>query len=363
MRGSPAREPAGGEESLDLAGRLRRHAGHCARFGSPLSAAVLTACADDAAAGGPVADLLADVDAPAGSALGLRLLAALHRLVLTREAPALALHYPTVGGSPGPDAGRAAVATVAERSAALAPFVRRPVQTNEVGRTAALLGGLLHLQRATGRPVRLLELGSSAGLALRVDRYAVEAADGRVLGDPASPVRLPRAWVGEPPPHDDRLRLVEARGCDPAPLDPTTAEGRLVLSSSVWADQVERFARLGAALRVAAAVPARVDRAGAATWLADRLAEPARDDALTVVWHAVVWQYVPAAERAAVLAALDDAGRRGLLAHLRLEPDDPSAGQEHRLRLTTWRDGQSDERLLGQAPAHGLPVTWGPAGG
>ena len=71
----------------------------------------MRAAADDIAAGGRVADLFASVPNPSGSLPALRLLAALHHLVLAGRAPELAAFYPSAGGTRAPaDAWPAAVA-------------------------------------------------------------------------------------------------------------------------------------------------------------------------------------------------------------------------------------------------------------
>ena len=341
-----------------LAQRFREQAEHCRRMGSPLMTQLLEGAADDLDAGGPAADLLRPHEHdPRGTVPALRLAGALHRLVLERRAPALALHYPTVGGTPG-DVWAAARTVIAEQHDDLRPLLRRPVQTNEVGRSAALYGGLLHVTAATGLPVRLLEIGASAGLNLSVDRFGYDVADGVVLGDPASPVRLTRPWTGALPPYDVAPRLVERRGCDPAPLDPASAADRLTLTSYVWADQLERFERLRAALGVAAAHPEPVERLPASAFLERELATPTPGVA-TVVWHSVVWQYLDPGERRRVDELLDDAGRRATddapLMRLSLEPHREDDGA-FTLRLTSRPGG--DAVVLADAEGHGPPVRW-----
>ena len=128
--------------------------------------------------------------------------------------------------------------------------IRRPVQTNEPGRSAVLFGGLLHVASRTAKPLRLLEIGASAGLNLLVDRYAYELTSGRVLGDPDSALRLVAPWQGDLP--AGSFEIVERLGCDPNPLEPRSTADRLTLTSYVWGDQLERFERLRGALQVAA---------------------------------------------------------------------------------------------------------------
>jgi hypothetical protein len=337
--------------------RLRQQADFCRGAGSRLTADLLDGAAGDLDTGGPVAELLLPLaDDPEGSVAGLRFAGALHRLVLERRAPALAVHYPSVGGTLG-DLWPVARRTVAEHLDELHELVRRPVQTNEVGRSSALLGGLLHVSARTSLPVRLLEVGASGGLNLQVDRFRHEVTESVVLGDPASPVVLAEPWQGALPPYDAPLEVVERSGCDPAPLDPARTEDRLTLTSYVWADQPERFERLRAALEVAAAHPVVVERAGAADFTARELSP--RAGVATVLWHSIVLQYVPPAERELLLGRLDAAGERAThaapLAHLALEPV-PDVSGHFQLGLTTWPGGVHE--VLADCHGHGPPVVW-----
>jgi hypothetical protein len=223
----------------------------------------------------------------------------------------------------------------------------RTVQTNEVGRSAVLFGALGMI----GGPVRLLEVGASAGLNLRCDHFAYQSGD-LVVGDAASPVVIPDAWE-TPPPARREYRVVERHGCDPNPLDPTTTDGRLTLTSYVWADQVARLERLRGALDVASRVPARVERAGALEFLTRELAA-ARDDVTTVVWHSVVWQYVDPAERDAVEQLL--AATPHPVVRLGREPEAVGDDYAFRLQATTYPSGRRVH--LADALGHGPPVRW-----
>lgn len=329
---------------------------------SPLSASLLAAAADDLDAGGPAAAVMAaSAHDPANSAPQLRLLGALHRLVLERRAPGLAMHYPSVGGTaPVREAWPAARDVLREHGDILADYVSRPVQTNEVGRCAVLLGGLLVVSQRFALPVRLLEIGASAGLALNFDRYAYPI-DARVLGQPDSGCRLERPWRGYPPADlSDPVHILDRHGCDPAPIDGTTTEGRLTLTSYVWADWTERLERLRSALAIAAEHPVTVERSRAAPWLAHRLGWP-RPGAVTVVWHSIVWQYIDRVEQAEIEELFAAAGARATdtapLAVLDFEHvGDVDRRGRFELRLTTWPGGRQER--LATAAAHGIPTTW-----
>jgi hypothetical protein len=341
-----------------LAALLRDQARSCAVMGSPLYAHLLEQAATDAEDRGPVHDLLAPALGEGRSdALALRFMAAVHRLVLTRRAPALALHYPSVGGRAGQDgAWQAFRQVLVDHADGLRTLLLRPCQTNEVGRCAGLSWGLLELAARTGLPLRLREVGASAGLNLRWDRYRY-GGGGATWGPAGSPVTLEGLWAEAPDHLPAAVTVADRRGCDPAPVDPVSDEGRLTLTAAVWADQLDRSERLRGALAVAAQTPASVDAASADTWLPGELAEAA-PGTVTVVYHSVVREYLPPAARSGFEATLAAAGRRATadapLAWLRMEP--VSAVRAHGVTLTVWDGGEPRECLLAVCGAHGQAV-------
>lgn len=330
----------------------------CDRLGSPLYARLLEAAADDAATGGPADALLRPLDAAdaRAGALALRLMAAVHRLVLTGRAPRLAAYFPSVGG----DSERPGLAglfreTLAESRDVLAPLVELPCQTNEVGRSAALAFGFLELAGRTALPLRLLEVGASAGLNLRFDHF-LYGGGGVRWGPPDSPVDLSGLWVDPPPLLPPSVVIAHRGGCDPRPLDPAAGSDRLDLEASVWADQVERLRRLRGALEVAARVPARVERAAAGEWVPRQLSS-LPSGAVSVVYHSIVEEYLTDGERRELADALGRAGARARtdapLAWLRLEPSAPGAAA-YEVRLTSWPEGR--DRVVARCGPHGSDV-------
>ncbi|HXJ48165.1 MAG TPA: DUF2332 domain-containing protein [Candidatus Acidoferrum sp.] len=334
-----------------VAGWLRFQAQGCAQLGSPFYAALLDTAAADLVAGGPVAEALAGFEGESEwSALALRLMGAVHRLVLQERLPQLAPHYPSVGGD-----GNAAQAwpafreALAEHRVEIRQLIARGCQTNEVGRSAALLGGFLEVAHRSRLPLRLLEIGASAGLNLRWDAYRYES--GEIgWGDEHSPVRFVH-FFEVPPPLDRTAEVVDRKGCDLEPIDPTSEDGALSLRSFVWADQLGRLSRLDGAIEIARAMPVKVERVDAATFLESELEAP-RPDVATVVYHSVFIQYLSEGIRRRIATAISEAvsraARNAPIHYLTMEPDPNKPGFEIRL----------DDELLATSHAHGTGVRW-----
>ncbi|UXA07962.1 DUF2332 family protein [Mycobacterium sp. SMC-2] len=338
---------------------LRAQGRFCARSGSPMYGELFERVAVDVAAGGVFAAILAGhEDDPSRLAVPLRLLGGLHRLVLDGRAAQLRRWYPSTGGSwDAAPAWPEIEAVAAEHSEALRAALRQPPQTNEVGRSAALIGALLRVNRESGLPVRLFEIGTSAGLNLRPDQYRYRFAGGQ-WGPADSPVTISDAWRGALPPGNG-VRIVERHGYDIAPIDVTAADGEFTVLSYVWPDQTARLERLRGAIEVARRAPAPLHRQTAADAVAGLT--PAAG-ALTVLWHSITWQYLSEEERdrvrARVRALGEQADERSPFVHLTLEParDRPDSPIRFLVRARRWPGGELE--IFGECHPHGPPVHW-----
>jgi hypothetical protein len=284
----------------------------------------------------------------AWAALALRMMGAVHRLVLLDELPELAPHYPSSGGDGDPEAAWPIFKqALADRRDEIRQLMARGCQTNEVGRSAALLGGFLEVAQRTGLPLRLLEIGASAGLNLRWDKYRYESAAG-AWGEESSPVRFDHAF-DVPPPLNRAADVFERKGCDLAPIDPASEDGALTLRSFIWADHLSRLALLDGAIQVAHDLPVEIERIDAATFL-ERELGTAVAGAATVVCHSVFMQYVDAKGQKRILGAIEKAETRATsdapVHYLRMEPNNGT----FEVRLGS--------ELLATSGPHGTGVRW-----
>lgn len=292
---------------------------------------------------------------PLADALALRLCGGLHALVLADADAELSAVYPP--NDPDDEGLAKALALAIRRNDAfLAAFLDSPPQTNETARAGMLLPGFLLIARETGLPLALTEIGSSAGLNLFFDRFDYDYA-GRSWGPTGSPARLAPEVRGGPPPLAGELRIAERAGSDIAPVDISDPAQRLRLRSYVWADQTERLARIDAAIAIASETPFVLETADAARFVRKRLQRRKTGEAF-VLFHSIMWQYMPRASKDGVLAALEEAGREATreapVARLRMEP--LGQGPYATLSLTMWPGGET--RRLARCNYHGRWIEW-----
>ncbi|MCB1525821.1 MAG: DUF2332 family protein, partial [Rhodoblastus sp.] len=324
----------------DIVDAFERQARACVDLGGPFTGnlcRILGANLDDRSAfGRRVATWPADSLWP--DLVPLRCCAALNTLVRRGRAPALAAFYPP--NDPGDDEPfwRAIEATIAAQGADMTAFLGSPPQTNEVVRSAVLLGGFLTIAEAVGRPLALYELGASAGLNLLFDRYAYDLDDNRKWGDAKSPVRIGSVWKGRAPALTTPLEIASRAAVDLRPVDARVSDDRERMLAYIWPEQTERLRRIEPALDMVAKSDLKVEQGDALAWLKNVMAGPPSDGLCRVVFHSVFVQYLPADLRRALREKIVEIGERATtaapFAWLSMEAGEDRMSCE--LRLTIW---------------------------
>lgn len=249
--------------------------------------------------------------APRGQQPTFLLFGAIHALLLGGAEHELAGFYPSIVGKsaarPPADAGPALMSFGRTYAAEIAEIVEtRLVQTNNVKRSLALRLGLACVARrlAPGEPVHLVEVGASAGIHLRCDRYGYRLG-GRTFGDPTSPVQVDSRWRSQRavPDLDVVPPLCHVIGIDLHPLDATDGGDKRWLEALVWPENTHEQELLRRALTVVAADPP-VIRAGDAVDLCHEVAADLPAGAPRVVFEAATRMHVPVVERPSFDAAI-----------------------------------------------------------
>jgi hypothetical protein len=293
---------------------------------SALYARVVGYALADYRARGVVHDFFTDVPSrAAASTPGVRLMGALHYLALSGESPELAAHFPSCGGDGNADAiWELAQELLGAREQRIGELFDETPQTNEVLRGTVLAAGLSAFARNTGLPLRLYEIGASAGLNTRL--------------------------------RGDDYVIAERAACDLHPLDINDERDRLRLLSFVWADDAERIARLHEAIDAARGLPLLVEQADMFEWL-PRCVKPKTGYA-TVVMQSVVADHLSKEDRARLADIIEAIGDRAL-------PDSPFAWlqmefsqntRDYVTRLRTWPG--AEEQIVATSTGHAREITW-----
>lgn len=333
---------------------FRQQAAFCRASGSAVTADVLEALADvldgSTRTGRRILDWPGD---PMVDALKLRIAGGLNALARSGREPELTKLYDARSGE-----FHAVLKRVLEKwDDWLYPWLDGPPQTNEVARAGALWPGMLEIARRFGPKMEWIEIGSSGGLNLNMDRFGYHLGNTR-SGDSMSALQLAPSWEG-PSPVDVPIEVVDRVGIDMQPLDmsdPVIAERMLAY---IWPDQTERVARAETAIIIARAWPPPIVKGDAAEFLVPLLAEPQEAGRTRVVFHSIVLQYLPPEAQARVRQTIEEAGARATadrpLAWLSMEFRDKVPTAE--LRLRCWPGAEGEETLAHVHP-HGAQITW-----
>ncbi len=291
---------------------------------------------------------------PVADAMVLRLIGGFHALHRAGADPALSRIF---RGEVTDEAGVDAILhrVTQDHDATLLPWLDGPPQTNEAGRSAGLITGLLHLASRFGLKMEILEIGSSAGFNLLIDRYGFDLGGVGTGPDPAELLICPE-WRGPPPPSAE-IEIVSTRGVDIAPVDLSDDAAADRLAAYVWIDAIERQRRIETAIAMVRRHGVSLDSGDAAGWVEARLAEPQAAGVTRVLMHSVVWQYLPEEGRERINLAMAAAGARATpdtpLGWVMMEPNRDL--HRHEVRVRGWPSATPME-LVALTHAHGAWV-------
>jgi hypothetical protein len=243
----------------------------------------------------------------------------------------------------------------------------RVVQTNEVGRCAALLPCLATVAERARQPLAVVEVGASAGLNLLFDRYRYVFGSGLEVGAGDSDVVLrPRVHGGRVPP----LSMPEVpwrMGLDRQPVDVTDEAAVRWLRSCIWPEQRWRIELFERATAVARRDRPRVEKGDVYKTLPAVVRRTPGQAALCVV-HTALLGYLPDQQRFVELLA-ELARERplwwvsgegsGLVAQLAAPPPSvPAEGVSFLYGVVPLGVPGEQPRALALAGAHGAWLEW-----
>jgi hypothetical protein len=323
---------------------------------APVYAAICRGVAEDT-------EVLAIVEAaPPAAHFPLVLLAAVHYLLLD------GLEHPLADVYAGRSNADAALLfrdlCLGHRDELGALMAYRHIQTNEVGRSALFGPALAVIADRIGAPLALVDVGASAGLNLRLDRYLLDYGTLGTTGPADATVRVPcRVVGGNPPIRTELPPLTATVGIDREPVDISDAEDARWLVACVW-PETDRVPRMQLAIEEGRKDPREVI-AGDALEVLPGVVDDLPDGTAACVLTSWSFAYFPVEAREAFAQLLVHLSRQRPIAWLYGEQPGvgPAFGEppdECVLGVVHYDDGVPDPVLLASVQPHGEWLDWKP---
>ena len=238
-------------------------------------------------------------------------------------------------------------------------------QTNVVRRCTCLLPAFSMIQRESGLPLALIDVGASAGLNLNVDRYRYRYLRGgqeeATWGHAEARVELEAELRGggAMPPLAADLSVWFRGGIDINPIDLTNDDELRWLRALIWPEHVERHQRLIDGAHELARSPVDLRAGDAVELLPEMIADAPADAALTVYSTVALYQ-IPTAGRERIFETLAETSRDRPVWLVTLEAflDDIGDAQQPQLAITRFTGGKSERQLLARSSPHGWWIEW-----
>ncbi|SIS43716.1 DUF2332 domain-containing protein [Salimicrobium flavidum] len=228
------------------------------------------------------------------------------------------------------------------------------VQTNEVRRCAYLFPIFSYIYQQTGKPLSLIEIGTSAGLQLLFDYYAYSYGTADVYGNVDSSVHLtsevregtvPEHLLTGVPPVRDRI------GVDLNISDLTDEEERLWLKALIWPEHKNRIKNFEDAAKELRKNPLHLKEGDGVTLLSD-IAKGISAETSLCIFHTHVANQMPEEVKGELLQQVEEIGEKRDVFHIYNNIDD------RQLHIDFFSNGKIHKETLGETDGHGRWFDW-----
>ncbi|WP_132306838.1 DUF2332 domain-containing protein [Paenibacillus sp. BK033] len=228
----------------------------------------------------------------------------------------------------------------------------RLVQTNEVRRCAYLYPAFCYIYQLTGKPLSLVEIGTSAGLQLLWDKYKYSYTSQTVeYGNEHAALKIISELGGNPflyaqsPPVADRV------GIDLHINDLKDPDHYLWLKALIWPEHKERRAYFEAAAACLEHYPVHLIEGDGVELLPDIIPTLANDSTLCI-FHTHVANQFPAATKTKLIQFIQVLGQQRDVFHLYNNMWDMD------LHLDFYGNGEEKKLTLAETDGHGRWFKW-----
>ncbi|MYL31618.1 DUF2332 family protein [Halobacillus halophilus] len=294
--------------------------------------------------------------APDGQPVPNLLFGAVHYLLMGERDHPLQSFYPTFTNHPKPKERAYPVfrSYVFTNKQAVQKLIReKRVQTNEVRRCAYLYPVFCHIAVRTNRPLGLIEIGTSAGLQLLVDRYSYSYGRDTIYGCARSQLylnsevrhgKLP-GFMHQPPVIKEKI------GVDLHVCDVTHEETMLWLKALIWPEHNQRREHLEQAVQELRLNPPDFYE-GDGVEVLPELARRIPEDQALCIFHTHVANQMPVEVKTRLHERLVEISGTRQVFHIYNHMNDSD------LHMDVYEDGRIETHTIGATDGHGRWFDW-----
>lgn len=232
----------------------------------------------------------------------------------------------------------------------------RIVQTNEVGRSAALFAAFSFLKREYEiSRLNLIEIGASAGLNLLWDKFRYDFGNLGAFGDRHSKVVLKCKPIGRPPLERDTPYVLERIGIDINPIDTKDRDSMMWLRALIWPGRPYRAMNLLNAARIRARIRPRLIKANVVDVLPKVFGRFSGSDS-TCTFHSAMLYHLTLRDRRKLFKQFAALSRRQEF--FEISHEDERKNRRPLLILRHWKKGKAESHLLAECHPHGMWIRW-----